>query len=105
MRNRKLETVILRCKCQCCMLVVDKEIFDDGEINYNLSVQDSYYYHNFSTLWGRIKCACKALFGKPIYYNDVYLEDPAEFRGFVKELNGLVVEEAGERENGGGADA
>jgi hypothetical protein len=58
------------------MLVVDKTVCDDGEVDYDISVQDSRYDHNYTALWGRLKTAMKILFGKPVYYSDVYIESP-----------------------------
>jgi hypothetical protein len=55
--NKKETTIVLKCDCGCSMLVVDKEEWDDGEVDYNISVQDSRYDHNHTTLWGRIKSA------------------------------------------------
>ena len=74
MNNKKNETtVFLRCDCGCSMFVVDKTELDLGETYYNISVQDSRYDHNYSTIWGRIKSAMKILFGKPVYYSDVFI--------------------------------
>ena len=70
------------------MLVVDKDIYDD-EVSYSFSMQDSSYSHGYNTLFGRMRRACKILFGKPIYYNDIYIEDLKKFSAFVKELNEL----------------
>jgi hypothetical protein len=64
----------------------------DGEINYNITVQDSRYDHNYTTLWGRIKSAMKILFGKPVYYSDVHIDDPQKFKEFVEKLNKLCPE-------------
>jgi len=90
--ERKQQAVILRCSCagQCGMIVVDKNVYPDEEANYSITFQDSRYDHNNNTLFGRIKQSCKVLFGKPIYYSDVYIENPQKFADFVKELNGLV---------------
>jgi hypothetical protein len=71
------------------MLVVDKTVWEDGDIDYNISVQDSRYDHNYTTLWGRLKSACKILFGKPVYYSDVYIDRPDKFKEFVEKLNEL----------------
>jgi hypothetical protein len=90
--NKKETTILLKCDCGCSMLVVDKEEWKDGEVNYNISVQDSRYDHNYTTLWGRIKSAAKILFGKPVYYSDVYIEAPEKFREFVEKLNRLCLE-------------
>ena len=78
------------------MLVVERTEWDDGEIDYNISVQDSRYDHNYTTIWGRIKSAMKILFGKPVYYSDVYIDEPERFRDFVEKLNKLCLEEKGE---------
>jgi hypothetical protein len=90
--NKKETTIMLKCDCGCSMLVVDREEWNDGEVNFNVSVQDSRYDHNYTTLWGRIKSAAKVLFGKPVYYSDIYIEEPEKFRGFVEKLNELCPE-------------
>jgi hypothetical protein len=71
------------------MIVVDKAEWEDGTVDYDISVQDSRYDHNYTTLWGRLKSAMKILFGKPVYYSDVYIGDTERFREFVEKLNGL----------------
>jgi len=85
--NPKETTIILKCDCGCSMFVVEKSEWEDGEINYNISVQDSRYDHNYTTLWGRFKSAMKILFGEPVYYSDVYINKPERFIEFVKQLN------------------
>jgi hypothetical protein len=52
--NKKETTIMLKCDCGCSMLVVDKEEWEDGEVDYNISMQDSRYDHNYTTLSGRI---------------------------------------------------
>jgi len=91
--DKKETFVFLRCDCGCSMFVVDKSEWEDGEVYYNISVQDSRYDHNYNTLLGRIKSAMKILFGKPIYYSDVLIEEPEKFKGFVKQLNELCMDE------------
>jgi len=78
------------------MLVVDKDIWKDGDIHYNFSVQDSRYDHRNRSIWSRMQSACKIMFGKPIYYNDVYIGDPKKFNGFVKDLMELMEEVKGD---------
>jgi hypothetical protein len=87
----KETTVILKCDCGCSMLVAEKSEWEDGEIDYNISIQDSRYDHNYTTLWGRLKSAMKLLFGKPVYYSDVYIDEPERFIKFVKQLNELCL--------------
>jgi len=62
-----------------------------GDIDYDISIQDSRYDHNYTTIWGRIKSAIKILFGKPVYYSDVCINDPAKFKEFVEQLNKLCL--------------
>ena len=89
--NKKETTVFLRCDCGCSMLVVDKTELDNIETYYNISIQDSRYDHNYTTIWGRIKSAMKILFGKPVYYSDILIDKPEKFREFVEQLNGLCL--------------
>jgi len=96
MMDKKETTVFLKCDCGCSMLVVDKTEFDSNEIYYNISVQDSRYDHNYTTIWGRIKSAMKILFGKPVYYSDVLIDEPKKFKSFVEGLNKLCMETKGE---------
>ena len=86
-------SVYLKCDCGCSVLVVDKTVWDDGEINYNITVQDSRYDHNYTTLLGRIKSAIKIMFGKPVYYSDIYIDRPEKFKKFVSKLNELYADE------------
>ena len=88
--KEKSKMITLPCSCKCCMLAIEKTIWEDGEINYNITIQDSRYDHNFNTLWGRIKRAAKILFGKPIYYNDVYLEGEETFKKLIEDMGKLA---------------
>ena len=92
--NRKQTSVYLKCDCNCSMFVVDKTIWDDGDVDYNITVQDSRYDHNHGTICSRIKSAFKILFGKPIYYSDVFISNnPKKFKKFVNELSELCESE------------
>ena len=86
----KSKIITLPCDCRCCMFVVAKTIWEDGDINYNITIQDSRYDHNYNTLWGRIKRAGKALFGKPVYFSDVHMEDENTFRKLIKDMSDLL---------------
>ena len=89
MKN-KSKMIMLPCDCKCCMFVVEKTKWEDGDINYNITIQDSRYDHNYNTIWGKIKRAVKTLFGKPIYYNDVHLEDEGAFKKLVQDMDDLL---------------
>ena len=97
--KEKSKMITLPCDCKCCMLVIEKTVWEDGDINYNISIQDSRYDHNYNTLWGRVKRAAKILFGKPIYYSDVHLEGEETFKKLVKDMGDLVGLNPGRRES------
>ena len=88
--TKKTKMITLPCDCKCCMFVVEKSIWEDGDINYNITIQDSRYDHNYNTLWGRIKRSASILFGKPIYYSDVHLEGEEVFNKLVKDIDELA---------------
>lgn len=94
--NSKSKMITLPCDCKCCMFVIEKTQWEDGDINYNITIQDSRYDHNYNTLWGRMKRAAKILFGKPIYYNDVHLEGEEAFQKLAEDMNELAKSKLGE---------
>ena len=87
--NKQETAVYLKCSCGCSMVVAEKTVWDDGETDFDISIQDSRYDHNYTTLWGRFKSAMTILFGKPVYYSDVYIESPEKFKAFVEDLKKL----------------
>ena len=87
-RNSKIIT--LPCDCRCCMFVIEKTVWKFSDVSYNISIQDSRYNHNYNTIWGRVKRACRALFGKPVYFNDVHLEGEETFQKLVKDMEALL---------------
>ncbi len=87
--KKKSKLITLPCDCKCCMFVIEKTVWEDGSIDYDISIQDSRYDHNYNTLWGRIKRAIKILFGKSIYYNDVYLNGEETFEQLIDDMKHL----------------
>lgn len=77
--------ITLDCSCGCSTLVIERH----GN-EYIVSIQSSYLRHMSFTLWGRIKSALKVLFGHPIYYADVYVEDNATMHRLLTGLEWLV---------------
>lgn len=82
--------ITLPCDCKCCMLVIEKTLWEDGDVWYNISIQDSRYDHGFNTVWGRLKRAAKALFGKPVYFNDLLMDGEGKFRQLVADMDELT---------------
>ena len=91
--TKQHKVITLSCDCKCCMFVIEKTNWEGNDVSYSISVQDSHYNHNYNTVWGRIKRACKILFGKPVYFNDVYIEDEEKFRELVKDMTELLEED------------
>lgn len=91
--NQKMVT--LKCDCGCCMVVVEKSAWREDDVWYDVSIQDSRYDHDVNTVVGRIKRAAKALFGKPIWYNDANINEErfAKFVSDLRELQDWVPEE------------
>ncbi|MCI1954931.1 MAG: hypothetical protein LKJ21_00965 [Oscillospiraceae bacterium] len=73
--------------------MAEKTKWEDGDISYSLSIQDSRYDHNYNTVWGRIKHAAAPLFGKPVYFNDVYIDDEGKFKKLVGDLSELITDD------------
>ena len=88
--DKKEKIIVLPCDCRCCMFVVEKTRWADGDISYDISIQDSRYDHNYNTVWGRIKRAAKVLFGKPIYFSDVHLEGEERYKKLVTDMTDLL---------------
>ena len=90
--EKKTKTITRPCSCRCCMLVIEKTMWEGGDVDYDISLQDSRFDHNYHTLWGRLKRAAKVLFGKPNLYSDVYLWKESEFRQLVDEMDAMARE-------------
>lgn len=84
--------VTRKCDCGCCMLVVQKALWDNTvggtDVNYHISMQDSRCVGN-NSLWGRVKNAFSCLFGKPVYYNDLVIDGEDEYLSLLKEMESL----------------
>ena len=94
--NSTSKRITLPCDCKCCMFVIEKTVWEDGDVDYDISIQDSRYDHNYNTVWGRIKRAVKILFSKPIYYNDVYLNGEETFQKLVRDMDELAKSNLGD---------
>lgn len=83
---REKEQIFLQCDCDCSNLVVTK--YKDGGFMFGI-------YHNYvgfvpNSLKTRIKFAIKSLFGKPIYYSTVVVDDIHKVFAFQNDLGRLL---------------
>ena len=86
MDNDKIKRITLPCDCDKCVFVIEKSIWDDNEISYSLTIQEP--IHD-KTIWGRVKGAVRALFGKSVPFNDAYLEDKEKFNKLIEDMKEL----------------
>jgi hypothetical protein len=94
--------VILRCEDKQEAVVFTKYEFktpvyhSDGnisiekDIDYEISVEDSYIGGNYKGLFGRIKRAWRAFIDKPIVYTGIYCEDKDKMRQFLGDCLNIV---------------
>lgn len=78
------QTIYIQCDCMCCVLEISKWIFAD-DCDYNIAVLDSRYDHEANGVLNRIRRAAKALFGKPVYFNDVQLS-PERYDKLIQQM-------------------
>lgn len=83
--NDKDMIVRVECDCKCAMVQFRRIEWDDGDVDYDISVLDSRYDHNVNGLFGRLRRAFGVLVGKPVYYNDVMMS-PERFGELVDRL-------------------
>ena len=87
--DKREKIITLPCDCKCCMLTIEKTIWENGDICYDISIQDSRYDHGYNTVWGRIKRAASVLLGKPVYFNNVHLEGDKQYAKLVHDMTDL----------------
>ena len=39
--KEKSKMIVLPCDCKCCMLVIEKTVWEDNDVSYDISIQDS----------------------------------------------------------------
>ena len=69
----KEKYIRVRCNCACSVIEFVRTDWEDGDTDYNISVLDSRYDHNVNGIWNRLRRAFGVLVGKPVYFNDVFL--------------------------------
>ena len=94
------KSVSLRCVDHAEMAVFTK--FDWGfesknsnkrDINYEITIEDSYCGGDYMGINGRFKRAWKAFWAKPLCYTGVYCEDKEKMKKFLTDCLELINEE------------
>lgn len=83
--------VTLRCDCHAETAVFSVYEFKN-EVDYELTIEDSYCGGDFMGIKGRFKRAWRAFFAKPIYYSGIYIEDGAKMKKFLEDALALIEE-------------
>lgn len=86
----KFKNIYFRCDDNAEMVVFTKYIWNDGEQNYEFSIEDSYCGGDYMGIKGRFKRAWRAFWKKPICYTGVYCQDGERMEKFLKDCLDLM---------------
>lgn len=92
MLNNISKDVYLRCDDHAEMVVFsryDWKYKNEGETDYEFTIEDSYCGGDYMGIKGRFKRAWKAFWAKPIYYSGVYCEDGKRMKKFLEDCLNL----------------
>ena len=95
MLNNISKDIYLRCDDHAETVVFSKFNFGDDDIDYEITIEDSYCGGDYMGINGRFKRAWKAFWAKPIYYSGVYCQDGERMKKFLEDCLNLM-EESGE---------
>lgn len=87
--------VNMRCDCCAEMVTFIRHDWEYQDIDYELTIADSYCGGDYMGIKGRFKRAWKAFWAKPVYYSGVYCQDGKRMRKFLEDCLNLM-EEVGE---------
>ena len=84
------ETVTLRCEDGMEAVVFHKFVFDDGEDNYEINVEDNYCGHKTKGFLARLDRAWHAFKADPIIWTGIYVEDKERMKKFLNDCLSLL---------------
>lgn len=84
------ERVYLRCDCGAEVAVFTRYEYEDGDISYDISIEDDYLGGDYKGFFGRIKRAWKAFMDKPVVYSGIFCEDKEKMRKFLTDCLTLI---------------
>ena len=88
----KSKEVNMRCDCCAEMASFIRHDWDYQDIDYELTIADSYCGGDYMGIKGRFKRAWKAFWAKPVYYSGVYCQDGQRMRKFLEDCLQLMDE-------------
>lgn len=86
----KFNNIYFRCDDNAEMVMFTKYNWNDGETNYEFSIEDSYCGGDYMGIKGRFKRAWRAFWKKPICYTGVYCQDGERMKKFLKDCLDLM---------------
>ena len=85
----KVRCVDIRCDDRAEVAVLMRSDWDDGDVWYELNIEDS-YCGGRSNIANRFKRAWCAFWDKPIYYSGIFVSDGARMKEFLTDCVALV---------------
>ena len=93
----KFDKVTLRCDDGAEAVVFTKYIYNPivkNNIDYEITIEDSYTGGDYKGFFGRIKRAWRAFWDKPVVYTGIYCEDKDKMRKFLQDCINLIDKES-----------
>lgn len=90
MQDQRMKYIELRCDDHEENLVLTRYDWDDGDVDFEITIEDSYCGGTCVGLAGRFKRAWHAFRAKPITYSGVYITDPRRLLKFLQDSVALV---------------
>ena len=87
-----IKEINMRCDCCAEMATFIRHDWKDGDVSYELSIEDAYCGGDYMGIKGRFKRAWHAFWAKPVYYSAVYCEDGKRMRKFLEDCWRLMNE-------------
>lgn len=84
------KSLYIKCDDSAETVVFTKYIYKDGDVDYEINVEDSYCGGDYMGISGRFKRAWKAFWAKPICYTGIYVEDESRIRKFLEDCLNLM---------------
>ena len=85
MSGVKHKQVTLRCDDGSEAVVFTEYTFSDGEINYEITVEDSYKGKTYRGLLGRLQRAWAMFKERPVIYTGIFTEDTDKIKKFLND--------------------
>lgn len=97
------QSKVVSLRCEDCAEVISliRHNWSNGDVDYEIVVEDAYCGGGYSGFFGRIRRAWSAFWAQPISYTGVYIEGKDRVRDFLEECMQLIANETELRDNQG----